>query len=186
MDDREIVELFWKRDESAISEASERYGTLCRGIAYGILRSDSDAEECLNDVWAAAWEAIPPHRPEKLGAFLGRIARNLALKRCRALRAEKRGGGEAALALAELEEILPGGVSPEEQVEQQELARKLDEFLGTLGAAERRVFLCRYWYCDTVAEIAQRFGFGESKVKMMCLRTRRKLLLFLRKEDLLT
>ncbi len=186
MDDREIVEQLWRRDEDAIAELQVRYGNYCRAVAYGVLRSDGDAEECCNDVWVAAWNAIPPQRPDDLRAFLGKIARNLALKRLRSLKAKKRGDGETALALEELEEVVPGGTTLNEQIEARELARKLDEFLGTLGVTERRVFLCRYWYFDPVRDIASRFGMGESRVKMMCLRTRKKLLLFLRKEDLLS
>ncbi len=186
MDDRELVELYWQRNERAISETETRYGAYCRAIARGVLGNDADAEECCNDVWAAAWNAMPPHRPNDLRAFLARITRNLALKRLRALTAEKRGGGETALALEELEEIIPAGTTLDEEIEARELARKLDEFLGTLGVTERRVFLCRYWYFDDLRDIASRFGMGESRVKMMCKRTRDKLRLFLRKEDLLS
>ena len=186
MDDWELVELYWRRDETALAETASRYGAYCRAIARGVLRNEQDAEECLNDVWAAAWNAIPPHRPDNLAAFLGRIARNLALKRFRAQTAEKRGGGETVLALEELEEVIPAGTSLDEEVEARELARRLDDFLASLNTAERRVFLCRYWYFDSVRDIAARFGYGESRVKMMCRRTREKLLLFLRKEDLLS
>ena len=186
MDDREIVELYWQRDQQAVAETAAHYGAYCRAVALGVLRNEQDAEECVNDVWAAAWEAIPPHRPDRLNAFLAKITRNLALKRLRDRNAEKRGGGETMLALEELEEIIPGGSTLDEQIEARELARKLDEFLSTLGQTERRVFLCRYWYFDSVRDVASRFGMGESRVKMMCLRTRKKLLLFLRKEDLLS
>jgi RNA polymerase sigma-70 factor (ECF subfamily) len=186
MDDRELVELYWQRNERAISETETRYGAYCRAIARGVLGNDADAEECCNDVWVAAWNAIPPQRPDDLRAFLGKIARNLALKRLRSLKAKKRGDGETALALEELEEVVPGGTTLNEQIAARELARKLDEFLGTLGVTERRVFLCRYWYFDDLRDIASRFGMGESRVKMMCKRTRDKLRLFLRKEDLLS
>ena len=186
MDDRELVERYWRRDEDAIADTEAKFGAYCRAIARGVLGNDADAEECCNDVWAAAWNAMPPQRPNDLRAFLARIARNLALKRLRALTAEKRGGGETALALEELEEIIPAGTTLDEEIEARELARKLDEFLGTLGVTERRVFLCRYWYFDSVRDVAKRFGMGESRVKMMCKRTRDKLRLFLRKEDLLS
>lgn len=186
MDDREIVELYWQRDEDAVADTAEKYGGYCRAIALGILHSEEDAEECLNDVWAAAWNAMPPQRPDDLRAFLARITRNLALKRVRAMTAEKRGGGETMLALEELEEVVPDGKTLDEAVEERELGRKLDAFLATLNVAERRVFLCRYWYFDSVRDIAARFGYGESRVKMMCLRTRKKLLLYLQKEDLLS
>lgn len=184
--DRELVERYWRRDEDAIAETISRYGVYCRAIANGVLHSEQDAEECCNDVWAAAWNAMPPQRPDDLRAFLARITRNLALKRFRDQTADKRGGGETAVALEELEEVIPDGGSLDDAIEERELARKLDAFLGTLGETERRVFLCRYWYFDSVRDIASRFGYGESRVKMMCLRTRKKLLLFLRKEDLLS
>ncbi len=186
MDDRELVERYWRRDEDAITDTEAKYGAYCRAIASGVLRSGQDAEECLNDVWAAAWNAMPPRRPDDLRAFLAKITRNLALKRLRSMTAEKRGGGETMVALEELEEVIPAGCSLDEQIEARELARKLDEFLGTLGVTERRVFLCRYWYFDDLRDIASRFGMGESRVKMLCKRARDKLRLFLRKEDCLS
>lgn len=186
MDDRELVERYWRRQESAIADTEAKYGAYCRTIANGILRSEQDAEECCNDVWAAAWNAMPPRRPDDLRAFLAKITRNLALKRLRDDSARKRGGGETAVALEELEEIVPSGCSLDGEIEARELARKLDQFLGALGETERRVFLCRYWYFDSVRDVAKRFGMGESRVKMMCKRTRDKLRLFLRKEDLLS
>ncbi len=186
MEDREIIELYWRRDENAIAETAARYGPYCCAIARSVLGNDADAEECVNDVLAAAWNAMPPQRPDELRAFLARITRNLALKRLRNNNAKKRGGGETALALEELEEVIPAGTTLDEEIEARELARKLDEFLATLGVTERRVFLCRYWYFDDLRNIASRFGMGESRVKMMCARTRKKLLLYLQKEDLLS
>lgn len=186
MDDRELVDRYWRRDEDAIADTEAKYGAYCRAIANGVLHSGQDAEECLNDVWAAAWNAMPPRRPDDLRAFLAKITRNLALKRLRSMTAEKRGGGETMVALEELEEVIPAGCSLDEQIEARELARKLDQFLGALGETERRVFLCRYWYFDSVRDVAKRFGMGESRVKMLCKRARDKLLLFLRKEDLLS
>jgi len=185
VDDGRIVELYWQRSEQAITETASKYGGYCRSIAGGILHSEADAEECINDVWAGAWNAMPPHRPDDLKAFLGKITRNLALKRFRAMTAEKRGGGETALALEELESVASAG-GLDEQIEARELARMLDAFLAGLPARERRVFLCRYWYFDSVRDIARRFGYKESRVKMLCKRTRDKLLLYLQKEGVIS
>lgn len=185
MEDREIVELYWQRSDVALTETQQKYGHYCYAIANGILRSEADAEECVNDVYVGAWNAMPPHRPDNLAAFLARITRNLSLKRLRAMTAEKRGGGETALALEELGEIIPARTGPAEQVEARELARALDAFLATLPVAQRRIFLCRYWYFDSVADIARRFGCSESKVKMTCKRVRDRLSQYLRKEGLI-
>lgn len=186
MEDRQIVELYWQRRDDAIAETQQKYGGYCRAIANGILRNEADAEECVNDVYVSAWNAMPPHRPDSLPAFLGKITRRLALKRFRDSAAAKRGGGETALALEELEEVVPAGDSLEEQAAERELARVIDAFLGTLPAAQRRIFLCRYWYFDAVGDIARRFGCSESKVKMTCKRVRDKLALYLRKEGFIT
>jgi RNA polymerase sigma-70 factor (ECF subfamily) len=182
MEDGQIVELYWQRSDRAIEETQRKYGAYCRAVANGILRNEADAEECVNDVLAGAWNAMPPHRPENLAAFLGKIARRLALKRFRDGAAVKRGGGETALALEELEEIVPEGGGPEEQVAERELARAINGFLAGLSADQRRIFLCRYWYFDSVGEIARRFGCSESKVKMTCKRVRDRLSQYLKKE----
>ena len=186
MEDRQIVELYWQRSDDAVAETKRKYGRYCRTIAIGILHDEADAEECVNDVYVGAWNAMPPHRPDNLSAFLARITRNLALKRFRGQSAQKRGGGETAVALEELEEVIPAGGSLDEQVAERELARSLDAFLAALPVNQQRVFLCRYWYFDSVGTIARRFGYSESKVKMMCKRTREKLLLYLRKEGIIS
>ena len=186
MEDREIVALYWQRSEAAVRETERKYGPYCFSIANGILRNEADAEECVNDMYVGAWNAMPPHRPDSLAAFLGKITRRLALKRFREQTTEKRGGGETVLALEELEEVIPEGGSLEEQVAERELARSIDLFLSTLTVTQRRVFLCRYWYFDSVGDIARSFGYSESKVKMTCKRMRDKLLLHLRKEGLIS
>lgn len=185
MEDRQIVELFWQRSDAALTETQSKYGRYCHAIANGILHSEADAEECVNDVYAGAWNAMPPHRPDNLAAFLAKITRNLALKRFRAMTAEKRGGGETALALEELGDVIPARTGLEEQLAERELARALNAFLATLPAGQRGIFLCRYWYFDSVADIARRFGCSESKVKMTCKRVRGRLSQYLRKEGLI-
>lgn len=184
MDDSRIVTLFWQRDENAITEVQRKYGRYCYSIAYQILNNNEDAEECVNDTYIGAWNAIPPHRPERLSVFLGKITRNLSLKKWRAKNAAKRGGGETALALHELEECISSGNNIEAYLDAEELAEIINAFLGGLAAMERRVFLCRYWYFDSISDISVRFGFSQSKVKMMLKRTREKLLRYLEQEKI--
>ena len=182
MEDAHIVRLFWERDQTAISESSKKYGKYCHSIAYGILADQGDAEESVNDAYLDAWNTMPPHRPAVLSTFLGKLTRRVSIDKWRARRAEKRGGGEVALALDELEECVPDGRSVEAEVERAELARVIDGFVMSLPPMERRVFLRRYWYLDPIAAIAEQFGFSQSKVKMMLHRQRAKLLAHLEKE----
>ena len=182
MEDVAIVELYWQRQERAIAETKTKYDAYCNTIAWRILNDAHDAEECVNDTYLGAWNAMPPHRPTSLRTFLGKITRNLSLKRWRARSAAKRGAGEVALSLDELEECVPTADSAQEYLEAAELARMLDTFLGGLSADDRRMFVCRYWYFDSVAEISERFGFSLSKVKMSLKRTRDKLANYLEQE----
>ncbi len=184
MEDREIVELFFRRDEQAIVEAAHSHGGLCRMLALRLLGDFQDAEECVSDTLLAAWNSIPPQKPEKLSAYLARLTRNLALKRRRDAGRLKRGGGETELAFEELDASLPGGENVERQLERRELAERIERFLYTLPVPERRVFLCRYWYFESITEIAGRFGYGESKVKSMLSRSRKKLRNDLEKEGI--
>lgn len=179
MEDRQIVDLYWARSESAITETMSKYGSYCHRIAFNILTDEGDAEECVNDTCLAAWNSMPPHRPALLSTFLGKLTRRLSIDRWRAKRAERRGGGEVALALEELSECIPSGVDVEWEVENAETARMIDAFIRSLPPAERRVFICRYWYLDSVSAICQQFGFSPGKVKSMLYRTRRKLSAYL-------
>ena len=185
MEDLQIVELYWNRDEDAIVQTQQKYGNYCYSIAYSILHNNEDAQESLNDTWLAAWDAMPPHHPQILSTFLGKITRRLSLNKWRSMTAEKRGGGSFPLSLDELEECVPDRFSIDEQLETQYLSEAIDRFLSGLKEEERRVFVCRYWYFDSVAEIAQRFGYGESKVKMMLKRTRDRLKDYLIKEGMI-
>ena len=180
MEDAMIVALYWARDEKAIAETAAKYGAYCHAIAWQILQSREDAEESVNDTWVGAWGSMPPHRPELLSAFLGKITRRVSLKRRRGKGAEKRGGGQPELALDELAECV--GATNDEALEEMELARLIDAFLEALPDTEQRVFVCRYWYLDSIADIAERFGFSESKVKSMLHRTRGRLRACLEKE----
>lgn len=183
MNDVEILELFWARAQEALSAAAERYGPLCRSVAGNILNNSRDAEECVNDVWLAAWNAIPPARPERLGAFLARLARNIALDRLDYNRARKR-NGELDLVFSELEECLSARERVEDKVEAGQTADAIDAFLRTLPREQRWVFLRRYWYADPVAEIARRGRMSPGKVKSMLFRTREKLKKYLEQEGI--
>ena len=182
MDDQSIVELYWSRSENAISETDVKYGRYLNSISYNILANHEDAQECVNDTYHNAWNTMPPDRPSVLSTFLGKITRRLSIDRWRRLNAEKRGGGELTLALDELENCVSGSGNVENEIERRELAKLFNGFLDTLPVTERRVFLCRYWYMDSVPSIAQQFGFSESKVTSMLHRTRNKLRVLLEKE----
>ena len=167
MNDNEIVDMYWERNESAIRETDRKYGRYCKIIAMNILCKTEDAEEICNDTWLAAWNSIPPNRPEVLKTYLGKITRRLSLKRWRDMNREKRGGGTAAVALEELGECV------------------LNAFVASLRENERRVFICRYWYMDSIEKISGDFGYSSGKVKSMLYRTRLKLTAYLKKEGLL-
>ena len=175
MKDEAIIELYWARSEAAIAETDRVYGRYCRTVAYGILRDHEDAEECVNDAWLKAWGSMPPERPQRLKGFLARITRQLAIKRLERETAQKRGGGQYALALEELAECIPDGSRGEDLAELTALREALDRFLRGLAPEPRTVFLRRYWYAQSVAEIAAGCGMSESKVKSMLLRTRNRL-----------
>ena len=182
MEDARIIDLYWQRDESAISETAAKYGKYLHSISYGILRNEEDAEECVSDTYAGAWQAMPPHRPSVLSAFLGKITRRISISLWRKRSAEKRGGGETALALDELEECVSGEGDAESEAERRELREKLNAFLRALPPTERQVFMRRYWYMDPVADIAARFACSESRIKSMLYRTRKKLRAMLEEE----
>lgn len=185
MEDEEILALYWARNEAALTATEEKYGRYCRAIAGSILGGDGDGEESVSDALLAAWNVIPPQRPENLGTFLGKLTRRAALKKYRALRAQKRGGGETALALEELAEVVPAGGGPDEALLAGELTGALDRFLSALSREKRRVFLRRYWYLDSVDRIAEEEGYTPAKVNSMLHRMRVKLRDDLKKEGLL-
>ena len=175
MNDKNIVDLYFNRDEEAITQTDKKYGRYCYSIAYNILTNKEDAEESVSDTYMTAWRAIPPRRPSVLSTFLGKITRHISIDRWRERSANKRGGGEVTLALEELEDCVAGLQNVEMEYERKELIRAYVKFLDTLPITERRVFLCRYWYVDSVEAIAEKFGFSQSKVKTMLYRTRAKL-----------
>lgn len=185
MEDGEIVGLYWERREAAIRETSVKYGRYCAAIAMNILGKMEDAEEICNDTWLAAWNSIPPNRPEVLKTFLGKIARRLSLKRLRDTGRAKRGGGTVALALEELGECVASGERAEDGFDRNMLIGALNDFVASLRQNERRVFICRYWYLDSIEKISGDFGYSRSKVKSMLYRTRSKLTEHLKREGLL-
>ena len=180
MDDESIIELYFGRDEQAIRETAAKYGGLCFRVANNILGCREDAEESVNDAYLAVWNAIPPAKPDSLRAFICKVVRNRALKRLEYNTAKKRLSG-ALVPFAELEEMITDG-SPPPDVSAEELGKLIGIFLNTQSADARCVFVRRYWCFDKVSDIAKRYSFGESKVKTLLSRTRKRLKEFLIKE----
>ena len=183
MDDRQIVALFWQRQEDAITQTRIKYGGLCRAVARNILHSEEDAEECENDALLRLWNAIPPEKPEKLGAFTARIVRNLALNRYEAAHAQKREG--VTVLLDELGEVISGGENAESAALRRELGDSIDRFLRQQSKTARVVFLRRYFLSEPIADTARSLGMREGTVKSTLSRTRAALRQYLRKEGLL-
>lgn len=185
MEDSQIVALYLERNEQAVQETAAKYGAYCMSIARSILRSEEDAAEIVNEAYLAVWQSIPPNQPETLTAYIGRITRTLCLKRLRMAYAAKRGNGETTAALDELAECIGSGQNVEQEVEAKELALRINCFLQGIPETERSIFVCRYWYFNSISEIAKQFGFSQSKVKSILFRTRKKLCDMLREEDLI-
>ena len=182
MDDGQIIDLYWQRDQRAIDETSQKYGPFLFGLAWNILRSRGDAEECVNDTYLRTWNAIPSARPTAFQAWLGRIARNLSLDRWKQNRAQKRGGDEMELLLGELDACIPAPRTTERHLEDREIAATLSDFLRQLPKERRVIFLRRYWYGDDIETISQRLGCSQGKVKSALFRTRNALKTYLEKE----
>lgn len=180
MEDNEIIALYWERDETAIAETDRKYHPYCSTIAYQILRDRRDSEECVNDTWLRVWGTIPPQRPGILSAFLGRITRNLSLDRYRAETAQKRGGHLEELDL-ELNQV--SGKDPiADLLDADQLAQIISAFLRECSQSSRVIFLRRYWYLDSIRQIAERYQVSESQVKTSLHRTRSRLRLRLEQE----
>ena len=184
MEDEQIVDLYWQRSDLAISETNQKYGRYCHTIAYNICGTDEDAEECVNDTWLRAWNLMPDQRPTILSAFLGRITRNFAINLIKTKNRIKRGGGEAVLALDELEECIPGGRNPEQALEEKELEKAIGRFVSQLPQPEKTIFVLRYWRVAPIDEIAEKLQFSKGKIKSSLFRTRRKLRDYLQEEGL--
>lgn len=184
MEDRKIVDLFFNRDEVAIVESQQKYGHYCYSIAYRILFNNEDSQECVNDTFLNAWNCIPPNRPNVLSTFLGKITRRLALNMFRNQNTQKRGGNEVTCSFEELEACIPDNKNIDDELEAKEITRILNDFLKSLPKDQRKVFVCRYYYFESIEEIANRFHFSQSKVKMMLKRNRDKLAEALKKEGI--
>lgn len=184
MDDREIIDLFFERSERAVTECSAKYGSRLRGIAANILGDAGEAEECENDTYMSLWSSIPPKRPQSLAAYACRIARNKAIKRYRAKTARKR-DSRYELSLEELEGCLSSENQPEEHIQAAELGWAINVFLAGLKAEDRRIFLRRYYFADSIGEIAAELGSTENRISLRLFRIREKLRNHLEKEGLL-
>lgn len=182
MQDEYIVELFWLRDETALTQTAQKYGSYLQKIAFQILSDREDSEESVNDTYLKAWHSMPPHKPCVLSSYLGKITRQLSIDRFRQKNRQKRKPSQYALSLSELEECIPGGSSPEEALELQLLARSITAFLRCLPPKTRQIFIGRYYYLDPVKEIAAYCGISEAKTKSLLHRTRIRLRAHLEKE----
>ena len=182
-EDYEIIGLYYDRSEDAIAETDVKYGSLCRHIAVNILASREDVEECVNDTYLGVWNAIPPKRPDRLSAFIGKITRNLALKRYEYLSAGKR-NPEASCSLSELEECVSGQDSVESELEKRRIEKAISDFLWSENETARWIFIRRYWYFDSIEHIVGRSGFSRSKVTSLLFRSRKRLRNYLQKEGI--
>lgn len=174
MDDQTIIDLLFQRDQSGIHALSSQYGAYCAHIARNVLENEQDVEECLNDAYLSVWNTIPPQKPENLSAFIGRITRNLALNRYRNAHAQKR-GGNVSFVLCELSQVVSGNPTPEQELQHQELTASINAYLASLPQWKRYIFVRRYWYADSVSQIAKYCGKTESYVSMTLTRLRRQL-----------
>jgi RNA polymerase sigma-70 factor (ECF subfamily) len=175
LEDKKIVMLYWDRDEQAIPATAEKYGSYCTAIARNILVSREDAEECVNDTYMSAWNSMPPNRPDLLSAFLGKITRNLSFNRYKHNTADKRGGGELPVVLDELSDCVSGSSDVDRELDLRELSKAIDDFLNTLPRDKRCIFVSRYWYTDSISDIAKQSGMKVGTVTMTLSRLRGKL-----------
>ncbi len=175
MEDHDIIKLYLDRNESAISETASKYGKYCRTIAMNILHDNRDAEECVNDTYLNTWNSIPPQKPCVLSVFLGRITRNLSFNKYKYNHADKRGSGEISLILDELDEIVSGNESVEDEVMKREMVNEINTFLQSISLQKRSIFILRYWYSESISNIAERFSLTENAVSVTLNRIRKKL-----------
>lgn len=175
MEDNDIIQLFFDRDEQALAETSAKYGNYCSSIARNILKNLEDAEECVNDTYLKVWNVIPPTRPTIFKAFIGRITRNISFNLYKKTNADKRGNGQIALILDELAECVSNGPDPYQKIEKDELLKNINSFLEKLPQDKRIMFVRRYWYSDSVTDIAKRCGVSENSVSVSLNRLRKRL-----------
>lgn len=181
MQDAEIIRLFEERDESAVSASLDKYRGYCMKIALNILGAHEEADECINRVFMKAWDMIPPHKPNNLAAFLGKLTRTTALNMRRDENALKRGGGETETVYDEISDAVPCGTNIEREAELNDLIEEINKFLKKLPEKKRNIFICRYWFCESVRDIAAEHSMTESNVSVTLNRVRQKLREHLRK-----
>ena len=182
MEDNAIIELYRSRNEDAIRETGTKYGKYLYKIAYNILGSNEDSDECVNDTYMKAWETIPPNAPARLSLYLGAITRNIAIGVFRKKNTASRGGAQYAISLEELAECVSDGDTTERSADMTRLGKCISDFLRSQSKTNRIIFVCRYYYNDSIGDIAGYFGYGESKVKSALHRTRTALKEYLIKE----
>ena len=182
MQDKDIIDLYFARNEQAIAESSNKYGYYCTSIAQNILHNMQDAEECVNDTWLRAWNSIPPTKPDHLQLYLGGITRHISLDRFRRQNAAKRGGGEIVLALDEMHDVVASDADVPSQIAEQEFSESFNRFLRSLPERECNIFIRRYYYLDPISLIAKRYGLSVANVQKILSRTRNKLRAHLEKE----
>jgi len=175
MNDEQILDLYWERSEAAIAETEKKYGRYCHTIAYGILHDNGESEECVNDTWLSAWNAIPPARPTVLKVFFAKITRHLSFDRYKVRRSLKRGGGEMPLVLEELAECIVSESDVEGQVNAKELGRVINQFVVYLPERERNLFVRRYFFSEPIKAIADRCDMSENSVNVTLSRIRKRL-----------
>ena len=183
MEDYQIVDMYWNRNEAAITQSDRKYGRMLTSLSASLLSSLPDAEECVNDTYLAAWGHMPTDRPTYLGAYLAKITRRISVDRYRHMHRQKRGGLNSIT--AELSECIPASFSLEDSITDDQLATILSAFLRKLPETERRLFICRYFHCDSIATLSQTFGMKESRVKTTLMRTRHKLAAYLTEKGVL-
>jgi len=182
VDDKTIIDQLFARSDQVLTVISMKYGKLCKSVAYGILQSDEDAEECVNDVYMKVWDSIPPAKPDSLRAYVAKLTRNISIDKLRGAMRHKRSSGEREVALDEIAEIIPGGVSPDEALSEKELARIIDTFVREQSKDARMIFIARYWSYKSISEISRELGFSQSKIKTTLHRVREELKARLEKE----
>lgn len=182
LDDNKIIDLYFERNQLAIGATENKYRSYCKQISMNILHDEQDTEEILSDTYLKLWNTIPPQRPQSLMAFIAKIARNLSINKLKAKNAQKRGCDESPLSYDELDVCTPSDVRVENEAEVKLLSKHISDFLYTQKEDARNIFIRKYFYCDSLEDIAERFSFSISKVKSTLMRTREKLRIYLEKE----
>lgn len=175
IEDEEIIQLYFERNEKAIQATADKFGHYCNSIAYHILNNWEDTEECVADTYLKAWNSIPPNRPSVLRLFLGKITRNKAFDIYKKMNADKRGGGEFTIILDELTECVSGGSEPDKELDRKQMLDAINSFLRTLSKEKCAFFVRRYWYAESISEIAKRYSRSENYVSVSLYRLRKKL-----------